>query len=247
MPAIRIVTLNLWGDREPLLLRLEAAAHALAALAPDVLFIQEARVGAALASENTANQLARRLSEVGGEGGRGLGGKYEVVYACAVSGGPGTWGEGSPAGEEGLAIVARPPIAETLVTELPDARPKERRILLSARLADMAVWCHTTHLHWRLDDGLARERQVAAIDGELRRLQGDWVHILGGDFNASPDTDEIRFLCGRHSLDGRRTYYQDAFARIHPEKSGWTWARRNPNASGLAWLEIDRRIDYVFV
>src|SRR5262249_12046670 len=76
------------------------------------------------------------------------------------------------------------------------------------------VWCHTTHLHWRLGDGLAREKQVVAADRAARERGGDvHVHILGGDFNAAPDCDEIRFLAGRTTLAGVRTYWQGASAR----------------------------------
>jgi endonuclease/exonuclease/phosphatase family metal-dependent hydrolase len=109
------------------------------------------------------------------------------------------------------------------------------------------VWCHTTHLHWRLTDGVAREKQVLAIDEAIRSLPGDDPHMLGGDFNAAPDTDEIRFLCGKHTLAGRRTHWQDAYAVASPSMTGWTWARRNPSTEWLAWLDRDRRIDYLFV
>jgi endonuclease/exonuclease/phosphatase family metal-dependent hydrolase len=235
---LRVVTLNLWGDRAPLDARLAAAAAGLGALSPDVVLLQEVRVGDGLA--NTAVRLASLL-----------GPPYTARYGTAVAGGPGTWGPASAAGEEGLAVIARHPLAEPQAVELPDARPGERRILFSARV-DVAgargpVFCHTTHLHWRFSDGVARERQVLAIDETIRAVAGDAVHVLGGDFNAAPDHDEIRFLRGRHTLGERRAYWQDAFAAIHPDAAGWTWARRNPSTQWMRWLELDRRIDYIFV
>lgn len=234
MPRLRVVTLNLWGEHVPLAGRLDAAAEGLMALAPDVVLLQEVRAGDGL--PNTAAQLGKRLSG------------YSMTYAVATRGAPGTWGKGSGMGEEGLAILSRPEIRESRHRALPEARRAERRILLSARLdvGGHSVWCHTTHLHWRLKDGAARERQVLAIDEVLANNE-EGPQILGGDFNAAPDSDEIRFLCGRHSLEGRRTYYQDAFARLRPGERGWTWAQRNPSTAWLAWLELDRRIDYLFV
>lgn len=231
---MRVVTLNLWGDRAPLEDRLAAAGAGLAAVDPDVVLLQEVRCGEGL--ENTAVRLAALL----GPG-------YAASYSCATAGPAGTWGPGSKPGEEGLAMVTKHPVAQTVTQELPEARPDERRILLSARveIAGRAVWCHTTHLHWRLADGAAREQQVLAIDDAIRGLGTGTPHVLGGDFNAAPDCDEIRFLSGRHSLGGRRTYWQDAFNRARPEERGWTWARRNPGI--MKWLEPDRRIDYVFV
>jgi endonuclease/exonuclease/phosphatase family metal-dependent hydrolase len=230
---VRIATLNLWGAREPLERRLGVAAAGLARHAADVVLLQEVRVGEGL-------HTAARLTEL-------LGAEWGHVYAPAVTGGPGTFGPGSPAGEEGLAILSRHPILETGHRELPEARPDERRILLSAviEVGGARIPCHTTHLHWRLVDGVAREKQVVAIDEALHAQPAD-VQILGGDFNAAPDCDEIRFLCGRTTLAGRRTYWQDAFARANPDAPGVTWSRKNPY-NELGWLEPERRIDYLFV
>lgn len=238
----RFVTLNMWGDRAPLDARIAAAAAALKPLAPDVVFLQEVREGDGL--PNTAVDLATKL-----------GGRFRVTYAPATTGPAGTWGPGSGAGAEGLAILTSHPMSGTTNRELPDSKPTERRILLSARVDvwGTPVWCHTTHLHWRLSDGVARERQVAAIDETTRDLGGAGtdLHVLAGDFNAAPDCDEIRFLRGRHTLAGRRTVWQDAYATVHGQAAdgerGVTWARRNPMTDGLAWLDRDRRIDYIFV
>jgi endonuclease/exonuclease/phosphatase family metal-dependent hydrolase len=232
---MRFATLNLWGSREPLVRRLEVAADGLRALEPDVICLQEVRVGEGL--PHTGETLAALL-----------GSDWQTVFAAGTSGGPGTFGPGSTAGEEGVAILSRHPVRETRTVALPEARPDERRVLLSALIEGAGpVWAHTTHLHYRLGDGLARERQVLAIDAAIRELPTEPVHVLGGDFNAAPDCDEIRFLCGRHTLDGRRTYWQDAFRVARPDERGWTWARRNPMTEHLAWLERDRRIDYLFV
>ncbi|HKA91394.1 MAG TPA: endonuclease/exonuclease/phosphatase family protein [Haliangiales bacterium] len=232
-----MATLNLWGAHEPLARRLEVAAAGLGALDPDVVLLQEVRAGEGL--PNTAGRLAGLL-----------GPDWRFVYAPALAGGPGAFGPGTPAGEEGLAVLARHAIVEHEARELPEARPDERRIVLGA-LVDLGaarVWCHTTHLHWRLGDGLAREKQVVAADRAARERGGDvHVHILGGDFNAAPDCDEIRFLAGRTTLAGVRTYWQDAFARVRPGEPGVTWSRRNPYVGELAWVEPERRIDYLFV
>jgi endonuclease/exonuclease/phosphatase family metal-dependent hydrolase len=174
------------------------------------------------------------------------------VYAVAVSWADDLLGPGIAAGEEGLAILSRYPILEQRVTQLPQARPTEARILLSARIGapSGAVWFHTTHLHYRLDDGVAREEQVVAIDQVIRSLgreAADLPQILCGDFNAPPDSDEIRFLRGLHTLAGRRTHFQDAWLRVRPDEPGFTWSSENPQTRALRSLDLDRRIDYVFV
>src|SRR6185436_9089194 len=133
--------------------------------------------------------------------------------------------------------------------DLPQPEPSERRILLSARVGTAVgpIWVHTTHLNYRLQDGRQREEQVMAIDAAVSALGGERPQILMGDFNAAPDSDEIRWLCGQTSLGGRRAHYQDAWARLHPSEPGWTWARANPYTKPLEFLDWDRRIDYIFV
>ncbi|MGE3547925.1 MAG: endonuclease/exonuclease/phosphatase family protein, partial [Kofleriaceae bacterium] len=145
------------------------------------------------------------------------------------------------------------------VLALPDPRPTEARILLSAQINTDGgpIWVHTTHLHYRLDDGLARERQVLAIDEAIRnfgRTPSSAPQILCGDFNAVPDSDEIRFLRGLTTLADRRTHFQDAWLRLHREPGpgdgpdrGITWSSENRFTRPLRSLDIDRRIDYVFV
>ena len=72
--------------------------------------------------------------------------------------------------------------------------------------------------------------------------------------NATPDSDEMRFLRGLTTLDGRRTHFQDAWLRLHREPGpgdgpaqGITWSSENRHTRPLRSLDLDRRIDYVFV
>lgn len=195
-------------------------------LAPDVVALQEVReVPSSL--PNQAETLAKAVG-------------YHHVFAPATPIG---------GGQEGLALLSRDPIVESAAVELPHAEPKERRILLSARIASGqgGFWIHTTHLNYRLVHGKQREDQVQAIDASLAGRATDAPHILMGDFNARPESDEIRWLRGLVTLGGRRTYFQDAWDRLHPGEPGWTWARANPYTAKLAFLEPDRRLDYIFV
>jgi endonuclease/exonuclease/phosphatase family metal-dependent hydrolase len=223
---LRCLTLNLWGAEPPLQRRMELVAAGLAELAPDVVGLQEVReVPGQL--PNQAETLAKAIG-------------YHHVYKPAMP---------FAGGHEGLAILSRAPIEEHVASGLPHALPEERRILLSARVSfeDLSVWVHTTHLNYRLAHGKQREDQVLAIDAFVGAHQGDTPSILMGDFNARPESDEIRWLRGQVTLSGRRTYYQDAWERLHPGERGWTWARANPYTKPLEFLEPDRRIDYIFV
>ncbi len=182
-----------------------------------------------------------------------------VTYRESMRWGDGAFGPGTAGGSEGLAILSRDAVLEARSLILPEARATETRQLLSVRLATAAgpIWIHTTHLHYRLDDGLAREAQVIAIDDAIRALgrgNGDPPQILCGDFNATPDSDEMRFLRGLTTLAGRRTHWQDAWLRLHdeprrgaPPAEGITWSSDNDQTRPLRSLDLDRRIDHVYV
>jgi len=241
---LRVITLNLWGTEPPLDARLALAVRQLQALAPDVVCLQEVRPLDGGAGRTTADVIAEAL---------GMAAHYEVAVAWQA----GEHGA-AEAGQEGLAVIART-IRSTSVLALPEPRPGDARILLSASIdtAGGPIWVHTTHLHYRLDDGVAREHQVLAIDQAIRgfgRDRDSAPQVLCGDFNATADSDEIRFLRGLTTLAGRRTHFQDAWLRLHREPGpgdgpadGITWSSENRFTRPLRSLDLDRRIDYVFV
>lgn len=131
-------------------------------------------------------------------------------------------------------------------------------VLVHARSAGLDVFAaHLTgaphHSRHRCHQVLELDRLVRATRGPRdatafgRRVPHPPA-LLCGDFNAEPDSDEIRFLCGLHALDRRSTFWQDAWrvAAERPDGPGLTqdW-RTHPLA---ARLNVHRkRIDYVFV
>ncbi len=244
--TLRLITINFWGTEAPLDARLALAIDQLQALAPDVIAMQEVRPLDGRAGRTTADVIAEALG-------------MAVAYRPSMTWPDGAFGPGTRGGEEGLAILSRAPAREVRSLILPEARPTESRQLLSAQLdtAGGPIWVHTTHLHYRLDDGVAREAQVLALDAAIRacgRGNSDPPQLLCGDFNATPDSDEMRFLRGLTTLSGRRTHWQDAWLRLHDEPRrgdgpahGITWSSENAHTWPLRSLDIDRRIDYVYV
>lgn len=242
--TLRVVTLNFWGIEAPLDRRIALAVRQLRALDVDVVCLQEVRPVTGKAGTTTAEVIAGELG-------------MAAHYAMAVA-----WEDGVhaklPAGQEGLAVIARE-ILDARALPLPEPRPADVRLLLSAQVATAGgpIWVHTTHLHYRLDDGVAREHQVLAVDEAIRgfgRGNTDAPQLLCGDMNAVPDSDEMRFLRGLTTLGGRRTHFQDAWLRLHREPGpgdgpaeGITWSSENALTRALRSLDIDRRIDYVYV
>jgi endonuclease/exonuclease/phosphatase family metal-dependent hydrolase len=241
---LRVVTLNFWGTEPPLDRRIALAVRQLKALDVDVVCMQEVRPLDGVRGRTTAEAIADELG-------------MAAHYAVAVE-----WEDGAhaklPAGQEGLAVIAKK-IVDARALPLPEPRIADARLLLSAQVetAGGPIWVHTTHLHYRLDDGVAREHQVLAIDEAIRgfgRGNTDAPQILCGDMNAVPDSDEMRFLRGLTTLGGRRTHFQDAWLRLHREctpgdgpAEGITWSSENALTRALRSLDIDRRIDYIYV
>ena len=234
MRPLRVLTLNLWGAQAPLARRMALIADGIAALAPDVVALQEVQERTA-ASPPLPNQ-AESLGKATG---------FAHVFAPAVA---------FAGGHEGVALLSRLPVLAHEARPLPHATADEARVVLSVALDLGAVadgktplWVHTTHLNYRLGHGRQREDQVIAVEAELAARPDSVPQILLGDFNARPESDEIRWLTGLTTLAGRRTLLQDAWARRHPHAPGWTWAAANPYTAPLAFLQPDRRLDYIFV
>ena len=103
-----------------------------------------------------------------------------------------------------------------------------------------------THLTVQFHLCHTRRQQVVALADHVARLApvGQPPPVLLGDFNAAPDSDEIRFLRGLTSLDGRSVYFADCWAAA-AAGPGYTYDRKNPYA--LRSHEPSNRIDYIFV
>lgn len=229
---LRIATLNIWNKSGPWPARATLIKKQLAALAPDVLGLQEVlRLDAPEpdAESCQATELCR-----------GLG--YEVAFAPAMHYGAGL--------SFGNALASRHPIIETAHFALPGADPGEARVLLYALVGTPhgLLPVFVTHLNWKLHHGSVRLLQVRFIVDKLFELcpvdESRLPPVLMGDFNAGPESDEIRYLCGHATVEGKSVYFADAW--LHGgEGPGYTFDRRNRFAA-LAH-EPPRRIDYVFV
>lgn len=226
--ALRVLTLNIWNRSGPWDERLPAIRAGIEALKPDLVGLQEVlRPRVAVEGPDQAALIAE-----------GFG--YHVAYGAA-------WELGGI--EFGNAILSRWPVARTQAFALPNVETDESRCVVFAEIdapfAKVPFFC--THLNWKLHEGHVREKQVRALAEHVMRLAptDGFPPIVVGDFNAEPESDEIRFLRGLGSLGGKSVYFADAYALAGDPKRGATFTRRNPFARPLR--EPDRRIDYVFV
>ena len=223
---LSVLTLNLWHDEGPYAERRARVCEWLDRLEPDLIGFQEALRGERL------DQVAALLE------GRG----YHQAYGAATE----RW-----AGRDvsfGNAVASRWPIESVETLRLPDAGDGETRAALCARIESPVgpIGFTTTHLHFRLHHGWVRERQVMALCEFVLGLRpkGGFPPILVGDFNAEPDSAEIRYVAGLQSLEGRSVHFRDAWRVAGDGGPGLTWSNRNPYAR--PWHEPERRIDYIF-
>lgn len=230
--TLKIATLNIWNKAGPWPERSALIRKQLRALAPDVLGLQEVL---RMHGEpvDAASCQATELCQ-------GLG--YQIVFAEAMHYGGGLL--------FGNAVCSRHPILEQSSFALPGADPGESRVLLHALVGTPhgLLPVFVTHLNWKLHHGSVRLEQVRFIVDKIFELcpvdESRLPPVLMGDLNAGPEADEIRYLSGHATVDGKSVYFADAWLHAG-EGPGYTFDRRNRFAA-LAH-EPPRRIDYVFV
>lgn len=223
MTPLRTLTLNIWNRMGPYEARQRRIREWIERLDPDVIGFQELLRGEGI------DQLGAITDGLG----------YETAYAAATS---------SEGIDFGNGIASRWPITDTETERLPDGGTDEERCAISATIAAPfgELSFTSTHLNWKLHDGRTREQQVQALAAFVlrRRPRGGFPPIVVGDFNAEPDSNEIRFMRGFASLDGRSAMFYDAWSVGGDGGPGITWSNRNPFAAVA--IEPERRIDYIF-
>jgi endonuclease/exonuclease/phosphatase family metal-dependent hydrolase len=219
-----VLSWNLWWRFGPWEERLPAIVEVIHQLDPDVVALQEVWVADGTSS---AHHI-----------GAALGHHVAVEHRLELDG----VGFGN-------AVLARWPITATSTVARPAAaRPRdEERLVLAAEIdsptGQLQVFC--THLNWRFDHSAVRQEQVRALCATVAsKRPRTYPAIVCGDFNASPDSDEIRMMTGRVAVPSPGTVFFDAWEATNGASGGTTWSNDNPFAAEA--YEHDRRIDYVF-
>ena len=88
------------------------------------------------------------------------------------------------------------------------------------------------------------KKQVNYILEYISKLEkSTFPNILCGDFNADPNSDEIRLILGLTS-PVYRTVLRDSWQITNPNDHGYTWSNENTFAQKL-WSQIDELIIYL--
>lgn len=225
--SIKVLTLNLWNQDGPWSERARLIRSWLDRLDPDLIGFQEVLRGPGV-------DPLRELLD-----GRG----YHVEYAPAGA------FPGDESCEFGNAAASRWPIVDHESLALPQGNLPDPCVALSISAESPLgpISFTTTHLMYAWFAGWVREQQVQALaELVLRRCpKGGFPAILCGDFNARPESSEIRFMKGLQSLEGRSCYLLDAWEQAGDGGQGATLATRNPYFTLPGRLEL--RLDYIFV
>jgi endonuclease/exonuclease/phosphatase family metal-dependent hydrolase len=221
----RVATFNIWNRQGPWSERLPLIRDGLSALGADVIGLQEVLAFGDL--PNQADEIAA-----------GMGWNVYHAPAWQVGGGL-TFGN---------AILSPHRLFDTACLPLPSPPGLDTRSVVFARVdaPHGPIPVFVTHLTYQHHLCRVRCEQVVALVDHVARLApvGQPPPVLLGDFNAVPDSDEIRFLRGRTTLEGRSVYFADCWGATE-ESAGYTYDRKNPYA--LRSHEPSSRFDYVFV
>jgi len=220
--TIKVMTLNIWNYDEPWYIRLNLIANLIEFHKPDVIGLQEIRYDERYNSRrNQAEQIVEKLTG------------YRFIFEKAQVDGTAKW--------EGLAILSKFDILDSSCIQLSrdmedEVDKRHQRIVLRA-LIDLPVGqfnFFNTHLSLSDKD---RKRTIIEVVDFLENFKSNLPKVIAGDFNATPDQEPIKFMTGMITLNGRKTLFQDSWARIHGTKGGFTYRTG----------DFKERIDYIFV
>lgn len=225
---MRVLTWNLWWRFGPWEERQPAIVDTLRRIDADVLCLQE--VWETRDGKSQAATLADALG-------------FHHSYAAGL---------GLDIAPESLgnAVLSRWPITAVDSRALPAPEGlDELRVVLRADVdgprGPFEVFC--THLNWRLDQSHVRELQLRFVCELVAatKVRRSYPPVLCGDFNADPESDEIRMLVGQRAAPVPKLVFLDAWRARGDGTPGYTWSFDN------AYTQLDpepeRRLDYVFV
>lgn len=254
-PTRSIVTINALISQAERWERTDRIAEELRTMNPDVVLLQEVTSEVFDGTSDILNRMAERSGmavasyEVFKE--------WDVLPQNSTPYGGGTF---SPF-RSGVGILTTLPVVESGRAYTTDPNPDVSGHGCYAVLEDGPNILIVFSLHgaWGGDRPQNRENQFIHAVHQASYLEKKYasrnpVVVLGGDFNAEPDSAVLRYLTGQQSLNGNGTFWIDAWDYLG-EGPGWTfdpssyWAKSTAHYVGIEHPEFMpmRRLDYLLV
>jgi endonuclease/exonuclease/phosphatase family metal-dependent hydrolase len=218
--TLRIITWNVWGRYGPWPEREAAIIATLRDARPDIVVLTESW------AKGDESQCAR------------LAGPLGLPYHAFS----GVTAQEDEAALSGVAVMSRWPIRRESSLTFGGARVQAAE--LSGPRGPIQVYGLVMDAWW-FDQSQDRQDAVRDLLTYVNEAQDKQAPLLVcGDFNADPDSDEIRMVTGRTTAPAPGLSFYDAWEVAGPGGPGHTWSNSNPWATQLLWP--NRRIDYIF-
>jgi endonuclease/exonuclease/phosphatase family metal-dependent hydrolase len=232
---MRVLTWNVWWRFGPWQARRRAIATTLEELSCDLIGLQEVWADD---QENLAGWLADRLG---------------MHWTWAASDRPGRWHKrlGDATAGVGDAVLSRWPITERATLRLPTAGGRDdghQALYTLVDAPERPVAFFTTHLNSALHESAVRCAQVTALARFIADRQGrtTFPAVVTGDYNALPDSDEMRLLGGYRTAPAVPGHVLlDVWEYANPAAPAATWDPANPYVARTH--DPPGRIDYIHV
>jgi endonuclease/exonuclease/phosphatase family metal-dependent hydrolase len=220
--SVRVVTWNVWGRYGEWRPRQSALEAALEDCRPDVVCLAESW------SAEEATQAER------------VAGRLGMSHSLFV----GDWKE--EGWTSGIGVASRWPVARHEERRLPGDGDAAGTVLFAAIDGPRGpLQVFVAMLDYPLDASARRQAQVRQLcEFVAEAASRRHVTVVCGDFNAAPDSDEIRMLTGRTAGPVPGLVFYDAWEVAGDGSDGITWSNKNPIAAIGRYP--DRRFDYIF-
>jgi endonuclease/exonuclease/phosphatase family metal-dependent hydrolase len=218
--TVRIVTWNVWGLYGPWQEREAAIVATLQDAHPDIVVLTESW---AKGADSQCVRLARPLDM-----------PHHTFSGVAA--------QEDETALSGVAVMSRWPISSRSGRTFGAVRVEYAEV--SGPRGPIRVYGVVMDAWW-FDESRARQDAVRNLLAYVHESQDERIPlVVCGDFNADPESDEIRMLSGRTTAPVPGLSFYDAWEVAGPADAGFTWSNANPWATQLLWP--DRRIDYIF-
>lgn len=220
--SLRVVTWNVWGRYGQWGERQAAIEDSLEAANPDIVCLVESW---STTETTQAERVAKRL------------GMEHQIFV-------GDWEQDDWV--SGIGLVSRWPLSIVERQKLRGVDDSGTGEVLAATIEGERgrIQFFAVMLDYPLDASRVRQeqvRQLVQLISETTRRR--YPVLVCGDFNAGPDSDEIRMLTGRSATAVPGIVFYDAWEVAGNGSAGDTWSNRNPLAAVAMYP--DRRFDYV--